>query len=143
MEKDMIEEYQEELKRVEEELKDLRVIKSYFDSYEKDIYKSKKNKIENTVVFSVAYGFICSIFNKENLENVPLVILIYLTLETIYYNCENIYNIRRMKKINVLDLEMKLYDCYEKYKGLINGKRSLLQDSKIQKNKDNFVKMKK
>lgn len=140
---DLIKKYQEELVTVEEELIDLRVIKSYFDSYEKDVYKSKKETIENTAVFSAAYGFICSIFNKENIENVPKAILIYLVLEIIYYNCKNIFNIRRMKKVNVLDLEMMLYDSYERFKGLENADFSFIQESESQDDRDNFVKMKK
>lgn len=145
MDEDIKKMYQEELVTVEEELIDLRVIKSYFDSYEKDVYKSKKETIENTAVFSAAYGFICSIFNKEYIENVPKAILIYLVLEIFYYNCKNIFNIRRMKKVNVLDLEMGLYNCYEKYKGLANADFSLIQEAESQKDKDNdnFVKMKK
>lgn len=145
MDEDIKKMYQEEFKRVEEELIDLRVIKSYFDSYEKDVYKSKKETIENTAFFSAAYGFICSIFNKENIENVPKAILIYLVLEIFYYNCKNIFNIRRMKKVNVLDLEMMLYDSYERFKGLANADFSLIQEAESQKDKDkdNFVKMKK
>ena len=49
----------------------------------------------------------------------------------------------KLKKINVLDLEMELYDYYERLKGLKNAEMLSSSESQTSEETKSFVKIKK
>lgn len=143
MDEDIKKMYQEEFKRVEEELIDLRIAESYFDFYDKTNAKNKKAIVVNTVTASTIYSILIAIFDKVQMLKVPKAAAIYIVFYALMYSIQNHSELKKLKKINVLELEMGLYNCYEKYKGLANADFSLIEEAESQDDKDNFVKMKK
>lgn len=143
MDEDIEKMYQEEIKRVEEELIDLRIAESYFDFYDKTNAKNKKAIVVNTVTASTIYSILIAIFDKVQMLKVPKAATIYIVFYALMYSIQNHSELKKLKKINVLELEMGLYNCYEKYKGLANADFSLIEEAESQDDKDNFVKMKK
>lgn len=143
MDEDIKKMYQEEFKRVEEELIDLRIAESYFDFYDKTNDKNKKAIVVNTVTASTLYSILFAIFDKVQMLKVSKAATIYIVFYALMYSIKNHLELKKLKKINVLELEMGLYNCYEKYKGLANADFSLIEEAESQDDKDNFVKMKK
>lgn len=143
MDEDIKKMYQDEFKRVEEELIDLRIAESYFDFYDKTNAKNKKAIVVNTVTASTIYSILIAIFDKVQMLKVPKAAAIYIVFYALMYSIKNHLELKKLKKINVLELEMGLYNCYEKYKGLANADFSLIEEAESQDDKDNFVKMKK
>lgn len=143
MDEDIKKMYQDEFKRVEEELIDLRIAESYFDFYDKTNAKNKKAIVVNTVTASTIYSILIAIFDKVQMLKVPKAAAIYIVFYALMYSIQNHSELKKLKKINVLELEMGLYNCYEKYKGLANADFSLIEEAESQDDKDNFVKMKK
>lgn len=143
MDEDIKKMYQDEFKRVEEELIDLRIAESYFDFYDKTNDKNKKAIVVNTVTASTIYSILFAIFDKVQMLKVSKAATIYIVFYALMYSIKNHLELKKLKKINVLELEMGLYNCYEKYKGLANADFSLIEEAESQDDKDNFVKMKK
>lgn len=113
--------YIDTINEVEEKLIDLKLDEEIFKSFEKTIAKNDKRMRENIGVFGVVYTIASQIFNHGDLTRVPIVVLIYAVLEVILYKCSNYVELKKLKKINVLDLEMELYDYSERLKGLRNA----------------------
>lgn len=143
MVEDIEKKYQEELERVEEELIGLCIEESYFDFYDKISAKNKKAVVTNIITASTIYSIFVMIFDKVQMLKVPTAAAIYSVAYTLMYSLQNYSKLKKLKKINVLDLEMELYDCYERFKGLNNAELLISQQSESQKDKDRFVKMKK
>lgn len=141
---ELIKRYQEELERVESKLIELMVTQAKFDSYDEKIENNKKKAIRDSKIYLVIYALISALFSPEYFpEGIAYSIPCYAFLETIYCFINNYLDLKPLRKVNVLDLEMELYDYFERKKGLRNG---LLQCSTIDcasLEADSFVKMKK
>lgn len=139
---ELIKRYQEEYKVVEKKLIELEIHKDSFDEQ----YKSKNNEkvIKEIVAFFLCYTGISLIFNREkDLTDILIVPIICSILDIILKESQKFIDLMKIKKINVLDLEMELYDYYERLKGL--NYTEILSSNELQTSEDtsSFVKIKK
>lgn len=139
---ELIKRYQEEYKIVEKKLIELEIIKDYFDEQNKS--KNNEKLIKEIGAFFLCYTGISLIFNREkDLTDILIVPIICSILDIILNESQKFIDSIKLKKINVLDLEMELYDYYERLKGLKNAEMLSSSESQTSEETKSFVKIKK
>ena len=108
-----------ELTKEEMTISELKLDKSFLDSYDEMIKNERKRAIENSLVFAIAW-MVISAFTDDGakMSTTLIIITFYALINTIKYNIVRIREEKKLNKIDVEKLEMDMYNLDEKMNGL-------------------------
>ncbi len=108
-----------ELTKEEMTISELKLDKSFLDSYDEMIKNERKRAIENSLVFAIAW-MVISAFTDDGakMSTTLIIITFYALINTIKYNIVRIREEKKLNKIDVEKLEMDMYNLEEKMNGL-------------------------
>ena len=108
-----------ELTTEEMTISELKLDKSFLDSYDEMIKNERKRAIENSLVFAIAW-MVISAFTDDGakMSTTLIIITFYALINTIKYNIVRIREEKKLNKIDVEKLEMDMYNLEEKMNGL-------------------------
>lgn len=115
----MREQFLKELTKEEMTISELKLDKSFLDSYDEMIKNERKRAIENSLVFAIAW-MVISAFTDDGakMSTTLIIITFYALINTIKYNIVRIREEKKLNKIDVEKLEMDMYNSEEKMNGL-------------------------
>ena len=104
-----------ELTKEEMTISELKLDKSFLDSYDEMIKNERKRAIENSLVFAIAW-MVISAFTDDGakMSTTLIIITFYALINTIKYNIVRIREEKKLNKIDVEKLEMDMYNLEEK-----------------------------